>query len=60
MKMLVNILVILAAVAFVAGTGARFLHGGQFLGHEPVVYWRGAIGFLAFASTLILMQIRDK
>ncbi len=60
MKILVNILVILAAVAFVVGSGARFLHGGQFLGYEPVVYWRGAIGFLSFASTLILMQIRDK
>jgi len=60
MKMLVNILIILAAIAFLVGTAIRFLHGGHFLGQEPVVYWRGAIGFLAFASTLILMQIRDK
>ena len=60
MKMLVNALIILAAIAFVVGTAVRFLYGGHFLGQEPVVYWRGAIGFLAFASTLILMQIWDK
>ena len=60
MKMLVNILIILAAIAFLVGAAARFLSGGHFLGQEPVVYWRGSIGFLAFASTLLLMQIRDK
>ena len=60
MKMLVNTLIILAATAFIVGTAVRFLYGGHFLGQEPVVYWRGAIGFLAFACTLILVQIRDK
>jgi len=60
MKILVNVLIILAAIAFVVGSAARFLHGGTLLGYEPVVYWRGAIGFLAFAGTLTLTQIRDK
>jgi len=60
MKQLVNALVVLAAVAFVVGSAARLILGGALLGYEPVVYWRGAIGFLGFAITLILMQIRDK
>ncbi len=60
MKQLVNALIILAAIAFVTGSVARLIHGGALWGFEPVVYWRGAIGFLAFASTLLLMQIRDK
>ncbi len=60
MKQLVNVLIILAAIAFVIGSAARLVRGGPLLGYEPVVYWRGAIGFLGFAGTLILMQIRDK
>ena len=60
MKTLVNVLIVLAAIAFAVGTGIRFLQGSHFLGQEPVVYWRGALGFLAFASTFILMQIRDQ
>jgi len=60
MKQLVYGLVVLAAVAFLAGTAARFLLGGAFMGQDPVVYWRGSIGFLAFAATLTLIQIRDK
>ena len=60
MNRLVNILIILAALAFIVGTLARFLGGGTLLGNEAVVYWRGAIGFLAFAATLLLVQIRDK
>ncbi|NWG13482.1 MAG: hypothetical protein HXY20_08120 [Acidobacteria bacterium] len=60
MKVLVNVLVWLAVLAFVVGAATRFLFGGAWLGQEAVVYWRGAIGFLAFASTLTLIQIRDK
>jgi len=60
MKQLVIVLVVLAAIAFIAGTIARFLLGGPLMGHEPVVYWRGSIGLLAFAGVLLLMQIRDK
>lgn len=60
MKQLVNVLVVLAAVAFLVGAFARFIVDGPVLNHEPVVYWRGAVGLLAFAMTLLLIQIRDK
>ncbi len=60
MKQIVDVLVWLAVLAFVVGAATRFLFGGTLLGQEAVVYWRGSIGFLAFASTLTLMQIRDK
>ena len=59
MKQTVNILLILAVLAFLVGTLARFFSGGVLLGSEAVVYWRGAMGFLAFAIALILLQIRD-
>ena len=59
MNRLINTLILLAALAFIVGTLARFLGGGNLLGNEAVVYWRGSIGFLAFAATLLLVQIRD-
>ena len=59
MKQLANILLALAALAFLTGTLARFFSDGVLLGNEAVVYWRGAMGFLAFAMALILIQIRD-
>ena len=60
MKQTTNILLILAVLAFLVGTLARFLSGGVLMGNEAVVYWRGAMGFLAFAIALILLQIRDR
>ncbi len=60
MNRLINALILLAALAFVSGTLSRFLSGGNLLGYKAVVYWRGAVGFLAFAVTLLLVQIRDK
>ena len=60
MNRLINALILLAALAFASGAVARFLGGGNLLGNEAVVYWRGSIGFLAFAVTLLLVQIRDK
>lgn len=60
MKALINALVVLAGLAFVVGTLGRFVTGGAIMGQEPVVFWRGAVGLLAFAVTLILLQIRDK
>ena len=60
MKQLINVLLGLAALAFLIGTMARFLSGGFLLGNEAVVFWRGAIGFLAFAIVLLLIQIRDR
>jgi len=56
----IEVLICLAALAFVVGTLGRFFLDGSLLGIEPVVYWRGAIGFLAFAMTFTLIQIRDK
>ena len=49
MNRLANLLVFLAALAFMVGTVARFLGGGNLLGNEAVVYRRGSIGFLSFA-----------
>ena len=60
MKQTINILLILAVLAFLVGTLARFFSDGGLLGNEAVVYWRGAMGFLAFAIALILIQIRDR
>ncbi|MDE2929071.1 MAG: hypothetical protein OXT71_22015 [Acidobacteriota bacterium] len=60
MNQLISILIFLAVLAFIVGTLARFLGGGNLLGNEAVVYWRGSMGFLAFAVTLLLVQIRDK
>lgn len=60
MNRLINLLIFLAALAFIVGALARFLGGGNLLGNEAVVYWRGCIGFLAFAVTLLLVQIREK
>jgi hypothetical protein len=59
MKQVVNILLMFAVLAFLVGSLARFFSNGVFLGYEAVVYWRGAMGFLAFAMVLVLMQIRD-
>lgn len=60
MNRLITVLIFLAALAFIVGALARFLGGGNLVGNEAVVYWRGSIGFLAFAVTLLLIQIRDK
>jgi hypothetical protein len=59
MNLVINVLIGLAILAFLVGTLGRFIFGGLWMGNEPVVYWRGAIGFLAFAVTFILIQIRD-
>jgi len=50
--MLIYGLVILAAACFVAGAVARFVRK-----HEGTLWWRGAIGLLAFAMTLTLLEI---
>ena len=57
MRSAVNVLIILAAITFVAGCVAVFA-GPYLLGPEG--FWRGAIGFLGFAIALLLIQIRDK
>jgi hypothetical protein len=49
---LIYVLVALAAACFVSGAVARFVRK-----HEGTVWWRGAIGLLAFAMTLTLLEI---
>ncbi len=60
MNQVVQILIGLALLAFVVGAVAALAVQGPVMGLLPVTYWRGAIGFLAFAMVLILQQIRDK
>lgn len=54
MRQLAVALVLLAALAFVVGTYSAF-SGSLVLAKQPVTYWRGAIGFLLFAVTLLLL-----
>ncbi len=57
MRQLILVLVVLAAVAFVVGAvSAFFMSSAPIVGKAPVTYWRGAIGFLLFAITLLLME----
>ena len=44
----------LAALAFVIGTVEAFTQGTFLL--KPEGYWRGAVGFLAFAMALRMMD----
>jgi hypothetical protein len=55
MRQLILVLVVLAALAFVVGAISAF-SGQIFIGKAPVTYWRGAVGFLLFAITLLLME----
>jgi hypothetical protein len=49
-------LIALAVIAFVTGTYLAFMKADYLL--APQGYWRGAIGLLAFAITLRLMEDR--
>lgn len=51
-------LILLAALAFVMGTYLAFMKATFLL--EPVGYWRGALGMLAFAIALRLMDERPR
>ena len=55
MRQLIVVLVVLAALAFVVGAISAF-GGTDIVGKAPVTYWRGAVGFLLFAITLLLME----
>ncbi|MFH1177342.1 MAG: hypothetical protein V1750_08035 [Acidobacteriota bacterium] len=52
MRQLAVVLTVLAGVAFAVGTYAAFT-GTLVVGKQAVMYWRGAIGFLLFALTLL-------
>ncbi len=58
MRMLSNLLIVLAALGLLIGLGIRLTKGG-FLG-DPVFFWRGSMALLAIAITLLLIQIRNK
>jgi len=59
MRQLAVALVALAAIAFVVGAYSAF-SGALVVGHAPVTYWRGAMGFLLFAITLLLLARAPK
>ncbi|MEW6336397.1 MAG: hypothetical protein ACOY3Y_13850 [Acidobacteriota bacterium] len=55
MRTVALILVLLAALAFLVGTYSAFT-GAILVGKAPVTYWRGAVGFLLFAITLLMLE----
>lgn len=48
----VYVLIGLAVVFFIVGGVARFVRH-----HEGTLWWRGSMGMLAFANTLLLLEI---
>ena len=55
---IIDVLVLLAAITFITGMGIGY---GFLVDVFPAgTFWRFSIGCLAFAATLILLQIRDK
>lgn len=57
MRQLTTVLLVLAAIAFLVGAYSAF-SGVLIVGRLPVTYWRGAVGLLLFAITLLLMERR--
>jgi hypothetical protein len=57
MRVLTNVLVILAALGMLIGLVLR-LKGG--LPTDPVFFWRGSMALLTIAITVLLIQIRNK
>ena len=58
MNRIVDVLILLAAITFVIGMGIGYGFLVQVFAAET--FWRFSVGCLAFASVLILLQIRDK
>jgi hypothetical protein len=58
MRVLTNVLVILAALGLLMGLAIRLLKGG-FLA-DPIFFWRGSMALLVFSIALMLNQIRAK
>jgi hypothetical protein len=56
MDQLIVVLLVLAAIFFVVGGASRFLRF-QVMGHDPTVWWRGAMGALGFSIALMLWQM---
>ena len=58
MNRIIDILIMLAAINFVAGMGIGY---GFFVEvFSAATFWKFSVGCLMFAITLILLQIRDK
>ena len=64
MKQIPGLLLIVAAVSLGIGLVVRLIQTASGLVRpaflDPVFYWRGAMGFLAIAIVIVLIQIRDK
>ncbi len=58
MRVLSNLLIILAALGLLIGLAVRLVKG-SFLG-DPVFFWRGSMALLMLAIALLLIQIRNK
>lgn len=60
MRMLVNLLVVVAAAAFVVGIVLKLSGRPVLFGEvQPIVLWRFTVGCLAFAMSMTLIQIRN-
>ena len=68
MRILTNVLVVLAAVFMLTGTVVALIGRGMFVYRlgglvpywTPETWWRGAVGMLLFAITFLLMERRQR
>jgi len=56
MNQLILVLLVLALVLYIVSGLSRFLKF-QLLGHDPTVWWRGAMGLLGFSLALMIWRI---
>jgi hypothetical protein len=56
MDVVILALLVLAVILFVLGGLSRFLKF-QIMGHDPTVWWRGAMGLLGFSIALLLREV---
>jgi len=59
MKTVIDVLILMAAIAFALGVFLR-IFDTLLIGMPPLYYWRFAIGCLAFAIALSLRGLLDK
>ena len=55
MRQLAIILTVLAAIAFLVGTYVAF-SGQVVIGRQAIVFWRGSVGLLLFAITVLMLD----
>ena len=55
MRQVAVILTVLAAIAFLIGTYVAF-SGQVVIGRQAIVFWRGSVGLLLFAITVLLLD----